>query len=116
LIAAVALITGIVGVVLGTTTSTGALEMAQLFIEGFTGALLVPGIVLIALGRTQAGIRLASISLALALLVQDLIGFYLNQFDAVWSALFHLALLIGLLAFVRGGPSQTADEPGPAIV
>jgi cytochrome c biogenesis factor len=116
LIAAVALIIGIVGVVLGSTTSTSALEIAQLFIEGFTGALLVPGIILIALGRTQAGIRLASISLALALLVQDLIGFYLNQFDAVWSALFHLVLLIGLLAFLRGGPSRTAEEPGPAVV
>jgi len=111
LIAVGALVTGLVGVVVGAGTSTDALQTAQLFLEGFTGALLVPGVILIALGRTREGLRLASLSLVIALLVQDLIGFYLNQFDAVWSALFHLVLLIGLLAYQRTIQRSGASEP-----
>jgi hypothetical protein len=114
IIAVGALVTGIVGVVLGSTSTKDALETAQLFAQGFTGALLVPGVLLVALGRTREGLRLATLSLALALLVEDLIGFYLNQFDSVWSALFHATLLFGLLAYQRGLPVAKAKEPAGA--
>jgi hypothetical protein len=99
LITMAALVTGIISVVSGARTSSSTIETVQLFVEGFAGALLVPGILLIALGRARQGLRLTSLSLGLALLVQDTIGFYLNQFDAVWSALFHLVLLVGLVAY-----------------
>jgi hypothetical protein len=130
-IAVGALVTGLVGVVVGSTSTTDALETAQLFVQGFTGALLVPGVVMVALGRTREGLRLASLSLVLALLVEDLIGFYLNQFDSIWSALFHLVLLVGLLAYQRGlqrpvagsrvsgaasWPLPPADKPGDRAV
>jgi hypothetical protein len=101
LITVAALATGIISVVSGARTSSSTIETIQLFVEGFSGALLVPGILLIALGRARQGLRLTSLSLALALLVQDTIGFYLNQFDAVWSALFHLVLLMGLVLYQR---------------
>ena len=109
LITVAALVTGIISVVSGARTSSSAIETIQLFVEGFAGALLVPGILLIALGRAQQGLRLTSLSLGLALLVQDTIGFYLNQFDAVWSALFHLVLLLGLVAY---RPPVAAAEVG----
>lgn len=102
IIAVGALVTGIVGVVVGSTSTRDAMQTAQLFVQGFTGALLVPGVLLVALGRTRDGLRLASLSLVLALLLDDLIGFYLNQFDSIWSALFHATLLFGLVAYQRG--------------
>ena len=103
-----ALVTGIISVIAGTRTSSSTIETIQLFAEGFAGALLVPGVLLIVLGRARQGLRLASLSLGLALLVQDTIGFYLNQFDAVWSALFHLVLLLGLVAYQQPMPKPEA--------
>jgi hypothetical protein len=111
LITLAALVTGIVSVVSGARTSAEPLETVQLFVEGFAGALLVPGILLIVLGRAGQGIPLASLSLVLALLVQDTIGFYLNQFDAVWSALFHLVLLLGLVAYQQPIPARVSRSP-----
>ena len=96
--------------VAGTRTSSSAIETIQLFVEGFAGALLVPGMLLIVIGRARQGLRLASLSLGMALLVGDTIGFYLNQFDAIWSALFHLVLLVGLVAYQQPIP-PAADAP-----
>jgi ABC-type multidrug transport system fused ATPase/permease subunit len=110
IITVAALAIGVISVISGTRTSSSTIETVQLFVEGFAGALLVPGILLIAAGRARQGLRLTSLSLALALLVQDTIGFYLNQFDAVWSALFHLVLLIGLAAY---RPPVTLASPSP---
>jgi hypothetical protein len=100
-----ALTIGLVSAFAGARSSSDPVGMVQLFVEGFTAALLVPGILLVAIGRARAGLRLASLSLGLALLVQDTIGFYLNQFDAVWSALFHLVLLVGLVLYQTPMPA-----------
>jgi hypothetical protein len=105
-----ALAVGVVGVVAGARTTNQPIETVQLFVEGFAGALLVPGIALVALGRSRQGLRLASVSLGLSLLVQDTIAFYLNQFDAVWSALFHMVMLIGLVLYQNPMPVGVATR------
>jgi hypothetical protein len=101
-----AVVAGIASTVAGSRTTSDPLETVQLFVEGFSGALLVPGVVLVAMGRARAGLRLASLSLGLALLVQDTIGFYLDQFDAIWSALFHFVLLVGLVVYQSPMPES----------
>lgn len=90
------------------------LNYMQMLVDALSGVLLVPGAILIALNRRGAGLRFVFFSLVLALVLADLLAFYLRQFDAIWTALFHLVLLLGLLIYQRTGsvahPASVSDR------
>jgi hypothetical protein len=90
------------GVDPATSTRLFSLDMLHLLVEAIAGLLLLAGSLLMALtGRDQLGASLAEYGLLVALTLADLASFYLRQFATVEVALFHGALLFGVVAYRR---------------
>jgi hypothetical protein len=82
-----------------TNTRLLSLETLHVAVDAIAGVLLVAGAVLINVrGRHRLGVTLAGYGLLVALALADLAAFYLRQFATIETALFHLALLSGLVA------------------
>ena len=87
------------------------LQGGHLVVEGASGALLLAGGVLATVaGRHRLGWTLAYFGLLAALVLGDLISFYVRQFDSIEVALWHLLLL----GAVIGYREELRTELGPA--
>lgn len=84
------------------STRLFSLDMLHLLVEGIAGALLLAGSMLMAAtGRDRLGVSLAEYGLLVSLSLADLASFYLRQFATLEIALFHGALLFGVVAYRR---------------
>ena len=76
------------------------LQLGHLVVEGVSGALLLAGGVLATLaGRHRLGWTLAYFGLLVALMLGDLISFYIRQFDSIEVAVWHLVLLAAVIGY-----------------
>jgi len=96
-----------------------SLEMLHVVVDAMAGMLLVAGAALITFrGRHRLGVTLAIYGLLTALALADLAAFYLRQFATIETALFHLALLTGVVAYRRELRKERVapliPEPRPA--
>jgi hypothetical protein len=82
------------------TTAFTRFQLVHLAVEAVAGALLVAGgaLVMVA-GRHRLGWTLAYFGLLVALTLGDLISFYIRQFDSIEVALWHLVLLVAVIAY-----------------
>ena len=100
------------------STRLFSLAMLHLVLEGVSGLLLIGGASLMVLrGRRAVGVRLSIDGLLVALTLADLASFYLRQFAAIETALFHAALLAGVSAY-RGtlAVERSWQDPAPIPV
>lgn len=86
------------------------LMLAYVVIDGVSGFLMLAGAVALATRRTSSGVVLASAGLVVALVLGDVLSFYLRQFDSIVIALSHLGLLLGV-GTLHG--VQPASHVGP---
>jgi hypothetical protein len=80
----------------GIAAPRGVFRMTDLGLETAIGALFVCAVVLLMTRREQLGTALGSLGLLLSLTGVNLLTFYYDQFSGIATALFQLALLIGL--------------------
>ena len=82
------------------TSAFTRFQLVHLLVEAVAGALLVAGGVLVSVvGRHRVGWAIAYIGLLVALTLADLISFYIRQFDSIEVAIWHLVLLIAVIAY-----------------
>jgi hypothetical protein len=117
--ALVALVTGVTSVLTDPPeagTRLFGLNVLHLAVEALAGVLLIAGAVLVGVvGRHRLGWTLAYFGLLVALTLADLVSFYLRQFDSIETAMFHLALLAGVVASrseLAAEPWEARDAPG----
>jgi len=109
-------LTEIAGVDPATSTRLFSLDMLHLVVEAIAGSLLLAGSVLMALvGQRRLGASLAEYGLLVSLALADLASFYLRQFATLEVALFHGALLFGVLAYRRQLRGEERMRPIPAL-
>jgi len=93
-------ITQVTGIDPTGSTRLFSLAMLHLVLEAVAGLLLIAGATLLLLPRRRRlGVRLSGDGLLVALTLADLASFYLRQFAAIETALFHAALLGGVIAY-----------------
>ena len=80
----------------GIAAPRGVFRMTDQGLETAIGALFVCAAVLLVTRREQLGTALGSLGLLLSLTGVNLLTFYYDQFSGIATALFQLALLIGL--------------------
>jgi hypothetical protein len=105
-----------------TSTRLFSLELLHLVVDALAGVLLVAGAVLVNVPRRhRLGVSLAFYGLLVTLSLADLASFYLRQFSALETSLFHLLLLGGLVLSRRelrsermalSGEVQTSADAG----
>ncbi len=83
-------------------------RLAHLVAEGVAGSMLLAGAVLSLSGRRESGFRFAFRGLIVALTLADVLAFYIQQFESISTALFHVALLL----VVSTSRSRRAPERG----
>jgi len=115
------------------STRLFSLAMLHLILEAVAGLLLIAGASLLLMPqRRRLGVRLSNDGLLVALTLADLASFYLRQFAAIETALFHAALLAGVIAYRNtlaaeaawrdpaampaGTTAQTSPQPSPTPV
>jgi hypothetical protein len=82
------------------STKLFSLAMVHLVLEGMAGILLIAGASLLLMPqRRRLGARLSTDGLLVALTLADLASFYLRQFAAIETALFHGILLAGVIGY-----------------
>jgi hypothetical protein len=82
------------------STRLFSLAMLHLVLEAIAGLLLLAGASLLLMPQhRRLGVRLSSDGLLVALTLADLASFYLRQFAAIETAVFHAALLAGVIAY-----------------
>jgi len=115
------------------STRLFSLAMLHLVLEAVAGILLIAGATLLLMPqRRKLGVRLSNDGLLVALTLADLASFYLRQFAAIETAVFHAALLAGVIAYRNtlaaeaawrdsasapaGTTPQPASQPAPTPV
>jgi hypothetical protein len=104
----------------GIAVQQGLFRVTDLGLETAIGALFVCAAVLMATRREHLGTALGSLGLLLSLTGVNLLTFYYDQFSGIATALFQLALLIGLAYYRQRyvGPELAARHraaiPAPA--
>jgi hypothetical protein len=115
------------------STRLFSLAMLHLVLEAVAGMLLIAGASLLLMPRRRRlGLRLSTDGLLVALTLADLASFYLRQFAAIETAVFHAALLAGVIAYRNtlaadaawrdpaampaGTTAQTSPQPAPTPV
>ncbi len=73
----------------------------RFWLEGITGLLAVIGAVLLLVRKERSGVSLGVISLVLSLTVNNLLTFYLDQFEALTFTLVQGAVLLLTVAYRR---------------
>ena len=82
------------------STRLFSLAMLHLILEAVAGLLLIAGASLLLMPqRRRLGVRLSNDGLLVALTLADLASFYLRQFAAIETAVFHAALLAGVIGY-----------------
>src|SRR5207237_1394406 len=82
------------------STRLFSLAMLHLVLEAVAGILLIAGASLLLMPqRRRLGVRLSNDGLLVALTLADLASFYLRQFAAIETAVFHAALLAGVIGY-----------------
>jgi len=98
----------------GSSTRLFSLATLHLVLEAIAGLLLIAGATLLLMPqRRRLGVRLSTDGLLVALTLADLASFYLRQFAAIETALFHAALLAGVIAYRNTLSAEAAwRDPG----
>ena len=107
------------------STRLFSLAMLHLVLEAVAGILLIAGATLLLMPqRRRLGVRLSNDGLLVALTLADLASFYLRQFAAIETAVFHAALLAGVIGYRNtlaaeaawrdpdSAPAGTTPRPG----
>jgi len=107
------------------STRLFSLAMLHLVLEAVAGILLIAGASLLLMPqRRRLGVRLSNDGLLVALTLADLASFYLRQFAAIETAVFHAALLAGVIGYRNtlaaeaawrdpdNAPAGTTPRPG----
>jgi hypothetical protein len=115
------------------STRLFSLAMLHLVLEAVAGILLIAGATLLLMPqRRRLGVRLSNDGLLVALTLADLASFYLRQFAAIETAVFHAVLLAGVISYRNtlaaeaawrdsasapaGTTPQPASQPAPTPV
>jgi hypothetical protein len=100
------------------STRLFSLAMLHLVLEAVAGLLLIAGASLLLMPtRRRLGVRLSTDGLLVALTLADLASFYLRQFAAIETAVFHAVLLAGVISYRNTLAAEAAwrDPTGPVL-
>jgi len=75
--------------------------LVRVFLEGFTGVMLIISGALIVIGRERTGMQLATVMLVIWLTIINLLVFYFDQFGAVVTALVQFYTLMMIMYYRR---------------